>query len=616
MTRFLAPGIGLVLVFVLALLVQRAPIDVEARSAGADIRFSRTHLNHYLPAGAKTIRDVHPDFTNLSGWISAVGAAVGAADLDRNGVHDEACLVDPRTDTVELLPVPGSDSKFSPTLLLPETEPPAPAAPMGCYPADLDGDGYVDILVYYWGRSPIVFYGEDGGRFTPEELIAPSQVWNSTSANVADFDGDGHLDVLLGNYYPDGARVLDPHSTDNWMAMQASMSAATNAGRNRLYLGTGARTWSDASTALPTSSAESWTLAFGAQDLTGDLLPEVYVANDFGPDQLLVNHSTPGNIDLRAVKSTRSMTSAKSSNLGHDSFKGMGVAFVQLDEGRHPSIAVSNITQPYGLHESNFLFAPTVPDPSGDLLAGDVPYRQISEEVGFSRSGWAWDLKAADFNNDGTDEILQATGFVAGQANRWPELQELAMANDTLVPDPASWLNVRAGDDLSGRNANVLWCQQPDQSFRDCASTAWLSDPTPTRAWAVTDFNQDGLPDVLQANQWATSIVHTNETDAPPALVLRPVRAAADGATTAAIGATIEVDTVDGRTHRRQLYPGNGHAGVSSPELFFAVDDQSATTVSVRWRAKSGETHEAEVPDFRPGMTDLILHETGEVEIR
>ena len=30
-------------------------------------------------------------------------------------------------------------------------------APMGCLPGDMDEDGRMDLLVYYWGRSPIAF---------------------------------------------------------------------------------------------------------------------------------------------------------------------------------------------------------------------------------------------------------------------------------------------------------------------------------------------------------------------------------------------------------------------------------------------------------------------------
>jgi hypothetical protein len=108
------------------------------------------------------------------------------------------------------------------------------------------------------------------------------------------------------------------------------MGKARNAGTNRLLLAvpTGRPgeppRLTDASTAFPGDSAQSWTLATGLQDLTGDGLPELYVANDFGPDQLLVNTSTPGTVRLTEVTGKRDLVTPRSEVLGHDSFKGMG----------------------------------------------------------------------------------------------------------------------------------------------------------------------------------------------------------------------------------------------------------------------------------------------------
>ena len=72
------------------------------------------------------------------------------------------------------------------------------------------------------------------------------------------------------------------------------------------------------------------------------------------------------------------------------------------------------------------------------MARGIAPYVDRSEPLGVSRSGWGWDARLADFDNDGTLEALQAIGFLRGNVNRWPELHEIAMGNDDLLSKPAN----------------------------------------------------------------------------------------------------------------------------------------------------------------------------------
>src|SRR4029453_6819198 len=99
---------------------------------------------------------------------------------------------------------------------------------------------------------------------------------------------------------------------------------------------------------LDEQSARGWSLAIGAADLDGDLLPELYFANDFGPDRLLHNRSTPGHPRFELLEGRRSLTTPKSKVLGHDSFKGMGVDFGDLNGDGWPDIYASNITPEHG----------------------------------------------------------------------------------------------------------------------------------------------------------------------------------------------------------------------------------------------------------------------------
>ncbi len=390
-----------------ALYFLAVPRDISADDRGKLAAKLRLDASYLEPADngrpMRTIRAVHPSVQRIDAWISSVGAGIALSDIAGSGLPADICLVDPRNDSVSVLPAPGTGERFRAFALPTPSEgyDPNTIAPMGCLPADVNEDGRMDLVVYYWGRTPVVFLRNDhpvlsAAAFTPVEIVPAREIWNTNAAVVADIDGDGHPDLVFGNYFRDGERVLDPRA-DTSFQMQHSMSRADNAGRNRLLLWQGstatAVSYRDASEAFTDEMAGGWTLALAARDLDADLmriggeklapyrhLPEIYVANDFGPDRLLLNRSTPGRPHFEIVEGRRDLTTPRSKVLGQDSFKGMGVDFGDVVGDGHPAIAVSNISSQYALLESHFLFIHT-----GDPLAwtrGTAPISRRQFQAG------------------------------------------------------------------------------------------------------------------------------------------------------------------------------------------------------------------------------------------
>lgn len=207
--------------------------------------FRETSLTELPGKEYENVRPVNPGLAHLTPMIPVVGAAVIRADLDDDGLAKDVLHVDPRSDRVVVGPAPGTGRRYLPFDMdaAPLEYRAEATAPMGTLVGDFDEDGRPDVLVYYWGRSPIVFLrvrGTERGQlgrqlFGAHDLVDPVRRWYTIAATSADLDGDGHLDLVLGQLCPDGARVLDP-SARAADELQNGRSRAANGGSDRLFL--------------------------------------------------------------------------------------------------------------------------------------------------------------------------------------------------------------------------------------------------------------------------------------------------------------------------------------------------------------------------------------------
>ncbi|GIF72120.1 CRTAC1 family protein [Asanoa siamensis] len=621
--------------------------DLDELASGFAFRSSSIAL----PGGFRqqAIRTVNQDYKDIDAWISSVGAGVAMNDLDGDGLPNDLCITDPRIDQVVVTPVPGlGNVRYAPFALDPAPLPMLePMAPMGCVPGDFNEDGRIDLLVYLWGRTPILYLAKAGATalttssFQAVELAPQSAgsrysgpLWNTNTVAVDDFDGDGHPDIFVGNYFPHGPVLDDTKSTG--VAMNQSMSNAFNGGEDYFFRWTGGTagsaptaTYEMVSDVLPRDISKGWALASGANDFDGDQLPELYVAHDFGPDRLLYNRSTPGRISFSAVKEVRKPFVPKSKRVGGDSFKGMGVDFGDLDGDGLYDMYVSNIATTFGLEESHFAFVSDASD-RDNLRAhfqdGKAPFADRSADLGLAWSGWGWDVKLADFSNSGELVVAQTTGFVKGDVNRWPQLQELAMANDGLLSDTTWWPHVRSGDDIGGSQRLHFFVKSDSGRYFDLAPKLGLDVPVPTRGIATGDADGDGRLDFAVARQWEEPVFYHNESpDAGAFLGLRlthpagaattePTSTTDPAATTdpavgsPVVGAQVRVTTSDGRVLLGRVDGGSGHGGKRSQDVHIGLgkDVSGPVTVELTWRDRTGQLRQQQL-SMNPGWHSLEL---------
>ncbi|GAA2678492.1 ASPIC and UnbV [Actinosynnema pretiosum] len=653
-TRKLVPGVVTVLVGASLLAVGHTAVAVPgAHDIAAQYGFRELPIE--LPPGyadlpMKDVREVNPEFHRIRSWISSVGAGIALNDLTGHGRANSLCVVDPRTDEVIVTPAPTApeEDRFAPFLLDPAPLPVGRAmAPTGCTPGDFNADGRADLLVSYWGRTPVLYLAKESAQrvelasYHPTELVPQvtqdgdyhGPKWHTNAVTVGDLAGNGRPDIIIGNYFPD-SDVLDPQGQNN-VSMNDSLSRALNGGGNHVLRWTSGSAGDEPSAAyveedaaIPHLAANGWTLGLSNADMTGDGLPEVYIANDFGHDFMLHNTSTADRIRFTPVLGTRTPTTPKSFVLGKDSFKGMGVDFADVDRNGSFDMAVSNITTAWGLEESHFLWVNDAAEPKAQAEAmggGKALFTQRGQELATAWSGWGWDIKMGDFANTGNLDVVQTTGFVKGDTDRWPWLQELAMANEMLVSNPVMWPTLQPGDDISGHEAPAFFARgRHEEQFVNITGELGLGVHHPSRGIAMGDSTRSGALDLAIARQWGPPSFYANTApDRGGYLTLhlyRPVDRPNTGLTgpgSPAYGATVTARTPDGRQQVSQLDGGSGHGGKRSFDVHFGFGDYTGPVeLTLCWRDLDGRLHEQTTTVDQGDRTLYLTSTAQEVPVR
>lgn len=398
---------------------------------------------------------------------------------------------------------------------------------------DFDNDGDLDLFVTH-------AFGEEGtsrlyqNKFKEMGILDFEDVTdqlnlreftNAAAANWFDMDKDGKLDLIIGNTI---ATQLPNYETatnlnlfnlpkeqfegDRRMYdfMHESWHMANNGAVNPLFINRG-NSFEKLDVSKIGMPETRWTMAIGTADFNRDGFTDLYMANDFGADDLYL--SVEG-------KEFKNIKGDNFGSIGKDTYKGMNATVADFDENGWLDMYVSNVH--HALQAEGSLLWEFESNPKDQF----VP--KIKEQATFSgvlnEDRFGWGAGVADFNNDSFVDLVQANGMVDDLYDRkFESCPDYWYINEKIARSPPSihrfidnWGDVR-GTCIHGQEKNRFYLNRGADKrpqFVDIANDVGMNQIGNWRGMAVVDLNNDGVMDLISTSLYRNPLVFKNELSA------------------------------------------------------------------------------------------------------
>ena len=480
--------------------------------------------------------------------------------------------------------------------------------------ADFRNAGVQDLVVLT-GSQPVYFENQGGvfeqknGKFRFAE--PPRGAFTGMAA--ADYDGDGFLDLYICTY-------IYFQSEDQY-SYPAPYHDARNGPPNFLFrnrLADGGFFEDVTAQVGLDENNDRYSFAPAWCDYDFDGRPELYVANDFGRNNLY-------KFDGERFRDIAAEAGVE--DLG----PGMSAAWFDAHGAGRPDLYVTNMWTASGRRVVN--------DPAFELVAekglreqyrhhtkGNSLYRNRGdgtfEETGEAEMGrWSWTGDARDFDCDGKPEIVVAAGMISEPDRAKPDLmsffwrQVVAHSGPDATPSPKyeeGWnaINqlIREGYSWNGHEPSVLY-KRRGGVWVDF-SPELTEQPLDTRAFAALDLDGDGRLDLVLKNRLGPQLLPLlNQSTGANVMVLELEGTKSNRD---AIGAWVTAESDSGVT-AQLVSAGSGYLCQHTKRVHLGLGETKvAKQVIIRWPGGEVET----LPELAAGKRYRIVEGRGVVESR
>jgi len=420
---------------------------------------------------------------------------------------------------------------------------------MGVAVADFDNDGWQDIYITGYGGS-VLYRNKGNCKFedvTPKAGVGVAGF--PAGAAWGDYDRDGLVDLFVPRYaHVDTAHTDQDNRLCKFMGLEVFCGPWGFPGESDfLFRNKGQGLFEDVTKKAGVGDDQ---LLFGMQgiwaDFDDDGWPDLYVANDRGPNYLYHNKHDGTFEEIGVLSGTAVSTD------GHAQGS-MGLDAADFDHQGKLDIFVTNFQQ-----EADTLYRNRGPRGFDDISvpSGITP-------ATFSYVGWGTGF--VDFTNNGWDDIFVANGHI------YPQIDQARMG--FLYREPL-----------------LLFHNNRDGTFRDITALTSLGKlPLHSRRGvALGDIDNDGKMDVLVLNNGEPPTLLLNCTrNSNHSVSLKLVGTKSNRA---AIGARVTVLAGDLK-QIKEVRGGGSYLSQNDLRLNFGLGSKTtADSVSIAWPSGAQQT--------------------------